>query len=168
MAGNHLEDLIAEWYQFLGYFVIRNKPVGRRKKGGYECELDIVAFHPVEKRLVQIEPSMDTDSWEKREERYAKKFAAGTRYIPDLFKGLDIPTKIEQHAVFFFGSKKNHKTLAGGKVYLVNDIIIEIFQTIKHHKLSSNAIPEHLPTLRTLQYVVQHWGDISTVMNKAK
>ena len=39
MAGNHLESLVAEWYEFRGYFVRRNIRVGKRSKGGYECEL---------------------------------------------------------------------------------------------------------------------------------
>ena len=49
MPGNHLESLVAEWYEFRGYFVRRNVPVGKRPKGGYDCELDIVAFHPEQK-----------------------------------------------------------------------------------------------------------------------
>jgi hypothetical protein len=57
MAGNHLEDLAAEWYQFQGFFVRRNVQVGKRLRGGYDCELDVVAFHPAERRLIHIEPS---------------------------------------------------------------------------------------------------------------
>lgn len=30
MAGNHLEALVAEWYEVRGYFVRRNVRVGRR------------------------------------------------------------------------------------------------------------------------------------------
>lgn len=74
---NHLEQLVAEWYEYRGYFVRRNVQVGPRTKGGYECELDVVAFHPAQNHLVHIEPSMDADSWTKREKRYAKKFSAG-------------------------------------------------------------------------------------------
>ena len=44
MAGNHLEALVAEWCEFNGLFVRRNVPVGRRTKGGWDCELDVVAF----------------------------------------------------------------------------------------------------------------------------
>ena len=72
MAGNHLEDLVAQWYQFQGYFVRRKVQVGKRLRGGYECELDVVAFQPAERRLIHIEPSLDSDSWERREERYRK------------------------------------------------------------------------------------------------
>jgi len=43
---NHLEQLVTEWYEYRGYFVRRNVQVGPRLKGEYECELDVVAFHP--------------------------------------------------------------------------------------------------------------------------
>jgi len=76
MAHNHLEQLLAEWYEYKGYIVKRNLQVGKRKKGGFECELDIVAFHPELKHLVHLEPSLDADSWAVREQRFSKKFAA--------------------------------------------------------------------------------------------
>jgi len=71
MANNFLEQLVAEWYEYRGYFVRRNIAVGRRTKGGYECELDIVALDPVRRHLVHIEPSMDAESWEKRERSFS-------------------------------------------------------------------------------------------------
>lgn len=88
MPSNHLEQLIAEWYEYQGYFVRRNILVGKRAKGGYECELDIVAFHPLTKHLVHIEPSLDANSWAVREARFKRKFDAGRKYIPGLFDGL--------------------------------------------------------------------------------
>src|SRR5258708_1364839 len=99
MAGNYLEQLVGEWYEFKGYFVRRSIRVGRRPAGGHEGELDVVAFHPTKRHLVHIEPSVDAHSWDKREERYAKKFAAGRKYIPEIFKGFDLPTDIEQIAL---------------------------------------------------------------------
>jgi hypothetical protein len=62
MAVNYLEQLLAEWYEFPGYFLRRNVLVGKRKKGGYDCELDIVGFDPVKRRLLHVEPSMDAAS----------------------------------------------------------------------------------------------------------
>lgn len=59
---NFLEQLVAEWYEFRGYFVRRNVRVGPLVKGGHESELDVVAFHPEKKRLVHVEPSMDAHS----------------------------------------------------------------------------------------------------------
>jgi hypothetical protein len=110
-----LEQLASEWYEFRGYFVRRNVRVGPRPKGGHECELDVVAFHPKRKHLVHIEPSMDADSWAQREKRYVKKFDAGKKYIPGLFEGLDLPLEIEQVALLVFGSSQDEPTLAAGK-----------------------------------------------------
>ncbi len=43
MVGNYLEQLVAEWYEYQGYFVRRNIPEAPRPNGGYDSELDIVA-----------------------------------------------------------------------------------------------------------------------------
>jgi len=156
MANNFLEQLVAEWYEYRGYFVRRNIAVGRRTKGGYECELDIVALDPVRRHLVHIEPSMDAESWEKRERSFRKKFDAGLRYIPGLFPGLDLPDEIEQVAIFAFASRVNHPTLAGRKVLLVSDLMREIMEDLSDKKIVSAAVPEHHPILRTLQFVVEY------------
>src|SRR5689334_5505144 len=124
MPGNHLEELVAEWYQFQGFFVRRNVQVGKRTQGGYECELDVVAFHPGHKRLIHIEPSLDGDSWTVREKRYQKKFEAGRRYIPDLFSGLTLPRIPEQIALFVYGGG-TRTTLAGGRVLFIKDFMRE-------------------------------------------
>ena len=65
---NHLEQLIAEWFEFRGYFVRRNVKVGKLPHGGHEGELDIVAYHPIDNHLIQIEPSSDAHTWVKRNE----------------------------------------------------------------------------------------------------
>lgn len=162
-SNNHLEQLVSEWYEFRGYFVRRNVRVGRRGAGGYECELDIVAFHPGEKHLVQIEPSTDADSIEKREKRYAKKFEAGRKHIPALFSGFTLPSKIEQIGLFLYGAHRD--SIAGGKMMLVSELIPEILEFLKDHRVSSRAVPETFPLLRTLQLVseyrkyVKHWND---------
>lgn len=158
MAGNHLEALVAEWYEFRGFFVRRNVQVGKRPKGGYECELDIVAFHPEQRALVHIEPSLDSDSWAKRESRYTKKFAAGRRYIPTLFQGIPIPKHIDQVALFVYGGGDARTQLAGGRVMFIKDFMAEVHAGIGHRKVNSAAIPEEFPHLRTLQFAAQYWG----------
>jgi hypothetical protein len=162
MPGNHLEELVAEWYQLHGYFVRRNVQVGKREKGGYECELDIVAFHPKTQKLVHIEPSLDSDKWEKREQRYSKKFEAGRRYIPALFDGLALPPKveIEQIALFVYGGA-NRPTLAGGRVLLIKDFMREVLNVIRTRRVNTAAIPEEYPLLRTLQFAAQYWPTTS-------
>ena len=163
MAHNHLEQMIAEWYEYQGYFVRRNVLVGPRPNGGYECELDVVAFHPgdieknIKPHLVHLEPSLDADSWAERERRYQKKFDAGKKYIKiQLFPKLLIPEEIEQIAVLVFASGANHSTLGGGRVMMADQLIEQIFSSLKGKRLESRAIPEQFTILRSFQYVNQY------------
>ena len=154
MAKNFLEQLIAEWYELQGYFIRKNVLVGKRPKGGYECELDVVAFNPEKKHIIQIEPSTDAYSWSKREQRYKKKFKAGKKHIPQLFRGLDIPKKIEQVALFGAVKRTSHKKIAGARIMTVNELLHEITENLKTKSTSSNAVPEYYIILRTVQYVM--------------
>lgn len=156
--SNFLETLVAEWYEFNGFFVRRNVLVGPRPNGGHECELDVVAFHPAQRKLVHVEPSMDTDSWSKREERYARKFAAGKRHIPVLFAGFDLPEEIEQVALLVYGSTANRQTLGGGRILLMRDLMAEIRNGIAGRRIESGVVPEGFPTLRALQFAASYWG----------
>ncbi|MGE5606454.1 MAG: hypothetical protein ACM3YE_12290 [Bacteroidota bacterium] len=165
MANNFAEQLLREWYEYQGYFVRNNVWVGKRDKGGYETELDIVAFHPVGKHVVHLEPSTDADSWDEREKRYSKKFEYGRKYIPELLEGLIEPgTIIDQYAVLVFASKANYQTVGGGKIKLLSEFISEIFEAVKDKKIQSNAISEQMPLLRTLQFVCQYREDVKMVL----
>jgi hypothetical protein len=156
LAANYLEQLLAEWYEYRGYFLRRNVLVGKRKKGGYECELDIVGFHPRERHLLHVEPSMDAMSWEQREQRFRKKFEAGKQYIHQLFDGLDLPDEIDHRAVFVFASTKTHQTIGGGRVVHVSEVLQEIFGQLKSKSLFTSTIPEHLAILRSFQFVAEY------------
>jgi hypothetical protein len=156
MANNFLEQLVTEWYEYRGYFVRRNVRVGKQGRGGFDSELDVVAFNPRTRHLVHVEPSMDAESWEKRERRFRRKFEAGRRHIPGLFPGLDLPEEIEQIAILAFASKVNHPTLGGGKVLLVSDLMREILEHLSDKKAAADAVPEHHALLRTLQFVLEY------------
>jgi hypothetical protein len=159
MAGNHLEDLVAEWYEYSGYFVRRNVQVGPRRRGGYECELDVVAFHPGTKRLLHIEPSLDSYTWAIREQRYAKKFRAGRKYIPALFKGFAVPETpvLEQMALLVYASKRTRSKLGGGSICLISEFMEEIRATLRQRRVSQAAVPEQFPLLRSLQFAANYW-----------
>lgn len=168
MGHNHLEQLVAEWYEYQGYFVRKNIKVGKRPQGGYECELDIVAFHPETKKLIQIEPSLDTDAWTKREIRYRKKFEAGKKYIPQLFNGFEIPTSIDQIALFLFASTANHQEIAGGKIVLVSDLMVKISEELSKNRVATQAVPEQFPLLRTIQFVMEYRNPIYEALKPNK
>jgi hypothetical protein len=157
MAGNHLENLVAEWFEFQGFFVRKNIQVDPRPNGGYNCELDVVAFNPANGRLVHIEPSLDAYNWKKREARYRRKFEAGRKFIPNLFPRLELPDIPEQIALMVYGSKGDRTHLGGGKLVFIKEFMTEILTGIRRRKLASSAIPQEFPLLRTLQFAENYW-----------
>jgi hypothetical protein len=158
---NFLEQLVAEWYEFRGYFIRRNIKVGRLPKGGFESELDVVAFNPTKQHLVHIEPSMDAHSWAKREKRFTAKFAAGKRFIPSLFPGFAKLPEIEQVALLVFAGGLGHPKIGGGTVLLIQDLMKEIrFDPewgLSKRLVSNKAVPEQFTILRSLQFAANYW-----------
>lgn len=150
---NFLEELIAEWYEYQGYFIRRNIKVQPRDRGGYEGELDVIAFHPESKHLIHIEASTDTDSWNTRERRFNKKFELGRTHIPQIFSGLDLPTEIEQIAVFYLGSK-TRETIGGGKLMMVSELLKIIYDDLKSKSIWNKVVPESFPLIRMLQVFI--------------
>jgi len=155
---NFLEQLVSEWLEYKGYFVRRNVHVGKRPKGGYECELDVVGFHPERRHLVHIEPSMDANSWAVRRERYSKKFKAGRQYIPSMFEGFRPLPEIEQIALFGFGGRGPHETLGGGRVVLLREWMQDVLADLEQKPIASHAVPEQYVCLRTAQFVLHAGG----------
>ena len=157
MAVNFLEQLVAEWYEYEGYFIRRNVRVGKRPGGGYECELDVVAFHPETEHLVHVEPSTDAGSWEERERRYKKKFEAGRKYIPGMFPGLLSPAAAPQQiALLVFTSKLQERPLGGGKAVHVSVFLKKIITQFSAFPMVKKQVPEQFPILRTLQFVAEY------------
>ena len=151
----HLEELIAEYYEWRGYVVKCNALVGKRARGGWEMELDVVAYDPETPSILHIEPSLDAQSWETREGRFVKKFEAGRKYIlSELFKWLPKDTPIVQRAILV-GAGKGRRVLAGAEVQTVDEMIAEIKAAVACRGVASRAaIPEHYPLLRTIQFAV--------------
>jgi hypothetical protein len=156
VPANFLEELVAEWYQYRGYFIRRNVLVGKRGTGGFECELDVVAFHPSAQHLVHIEPSTDAASWAVRERRFHKKFSAGRKHIPALFRGLTIPRQIEQIALLVFASTKNRRSIGGGDVLLVRDLLAQIFSELQATSIYRRMVPEEYTILRAFQFAHEY------------
>jgi hypothetical protein len=150
---NFLEQLVAEWYEYRGYFVRRNVRVGKRPQGGHEGELDVVAFHPGLNRLVHMEPSMDTDSWARRDERFERKFRVGRAHIASLFEGFPLPEP-EQFAVLVYGSQ-DRSEIGGARVLWIGDLMHEIRAGVPPDIRS--LIPEQFVILRSLQFARTFW-----------
>ncbi len=162
----HLETLIAEYLDWQGFLVRRNTKVGRLPHGGWEMELDIIAYHPKTGALVHYEPSIDALTWETREARYKKKFLAGLKYIfKEVFHWLPPSTPIRQVAVFV-NHPKGRDIIAGGIVLSVDELMTEIrAKIIERGIMAKNAIPEQYPLLRTLQ--LSHAGYYRAIQQNA-
>jgi len=155
---NFLEQLVAEWYAFQGYFVRTNIKFGKRAKGGYSGEMDVVAFHPKEKTLTHIETSMDADSWSERKKRFQRKFQDANSHFKELF---DFPiTEVRRIAIVGFGKAKEKEKADFGyniKVISIPDLITEITSDLSNRHPMKNAIPEEYPLLRSIQFAT-FWG----------
>jgi hypothetical protein len=151
----HLEDLLIEYYNWQDCVVRHNVKVGRRSRGGYEMEFDVIAYHPKEGKIVHLEPSLDADSWEKRESRFTKKFEAGRKYISlDVFPWVPKDVKIEQMAILI-SAGQSRRRLAGAEVLTVDEMVARIRDSVCSKGIASRAaISEQYPLLQTTQFVV--------------
>lgn len=150
--ASHLESLIHEYLEWQGYLVRRNVKVGRLAKGGWEMELDLIGYQPVTRHLVHYEPSLDALSWEKREHRFTKKFAAAKKYLlTEIFPWLPANSVLEQYAVL--PNASDTRTHVGGGTIIGLDFLVADIRSkvVACGVMSRNAIPEGFPLLRTLQ-----------------
>lgn len=150
---NHLEKLTRQYYDWKGYLVKGNVKVGRLAHGGWAGELDVVAYHPQTNHLVHIEPSIDAHTWEKREQRFKKKFDIGREYIyKDVFPWLPVDTPLEQIAMLVSSSRKE---LCGGKIISIDEFTGVVREEVRDQGLmAKNAIPEEYDLLRTIQLTI--------------
>ena len=149
---SHLEELIAEYYDWQGYLVKRNIKVGRLAHGGWQMELDIIAYHPHSGHLMHVEPSIDAHSWETRGKRFSKKFDAGKEHIfSEVLTWLETTTPIDRVAVLV-SHPRGRDTIAGGRIKSIDEQVAEIRNKIGELGImAKNAIPEKYPLLRTIQ-----------------
>ena len=148
---NFLEQLVAEWYSYKGYFVQTNVKFGPLKRGGYEGEMDVVAFHPKEKVLVHVETSTDSLSWEKRRSRFESKFGRAQKYYSELFH-FDYGT-VEKIAIVGLRSTAPDGVSFGKDAVIKTgpEFIREITEHLKGKSPLKQAVPEHWPLIRVLQ-----------------
>lgn len=145
---NHLEQIVAEWLSFNGYFVRTAVRVGKKPGGGHEGELDVVGFNPARKHFIHVECSLDADSNQRREEKFAGKFERGRRYAGGLFAGLPVAGTPDQVVVHTFATKRN---FGGGRLVTTAELVREIMEGLRDTSPASGAVPESFPLLRTLQ-----------------
>jgi hypothetical protein len=152
---NFLEQLTSEWLEYCGYFVRRHVQVDAKRGGPPESELDIVAFHPETRHLLQVEPSMDTSTRHVRTQRYEKKFEAGRTHIPTMFEAIAPTRVVDQVALFGYGNRESHGTLAGGRILFVDELMDEIRRALRDRPALAGHVSERFVCLRTIQLAMQ-------------
>jgi hypothetical protein len=148
---NFLEQLVGEWYSYKGYFVQTNVKFGPLKHGGYEGEMDVVAFHPKDKVLVHVETSTDSLSWEKRRHHFESKFRRAQKHYSELFH-FDYDA-VEKIAIVGLRSTAPHGISFGKDVVIKTspEFIREMTEYLKDKSPLKQAVPEHWPLIRLLQ-----------------
>jgi hypothetical protein len=148
---NFLESLVAEWYEYSGLFVRSNPRTRKRPNGGWDLELDVLAYSPSDRRLIHIETSGDANSWQKRKDRFlTKKFILSKDEYESLI-GSSIRT-IERIAVVGWGSTKSDLNWGEGiQVQLIPELMEQITTKLKEAPPFRQAIPESFPLLRAMQ-----------------
>jgi hypothetical protein len=151
-----LEQLVAEWYSYKGYFVRTNVKFGKRAAGGYEGEIDVAAFDPKQKHLIHIEVSSDSNSWSERKERLTKKFSNASKHYKEVFNfPYDL---IDRRAIVGFSRNTTSSIEFGGgiKVILIPEFFKNVTLSLKGITPMKSAVPEVYPLLRAIQFAVAY------------
>lgn len=152
---NYLEQLIAEWNEFSGYFVRTNPRARKRTKGGWDIELDVLAYDPREQILLHIESSGDADAWAERKSRFLRKKFILSHSEYETIVGTQVK---EIRKIALVGWSESTKTdLNWGsniEVILIPNFIQEIIDSLKKKDFMKEAVPEGFPLLRTIQLII--------------
>lgn len=155
MSVEYLEQLAREWYEYLGYFVRCNLWVGLEADGSYECELDVVAYHPLRHHLVHLEPSLDLLPTAERERHFQLKFDAGKKYLHRMF-GHVASLHLEQAALVLASGQEHPHTIGGGRVLLLSELLADIVGHLEQIDPKGALVPEQWPLIRTLQFTAAY------------
>ena len=152
---NFLESLAAEYYEYIGYYVRSNIKARKRTLGGWDAELDVLAFMPKTKELLHIETSGDALSWPKRKERFLSKKFVFDNAEYEAIVGSEVES-IRRMAIVGF-QKATQADLSWGngiEVILLPTFSQEIAAKLKTKHPMKEAVPEGMPLLRSMQMII--------------
>jgi hypothetical protein len=148
---NFLEQLTAEWYSYKGYFVRTNVKINKRTQGGWDNELDVLAFK-VSGELIHVESSWDADSWEQRKRKFLTKKFVLTPAEYEKHVGAKISTLRRIALVGLGHSTKADLDWGGGiEVVLIPNFIADISKELALKDPLQDVVPEGFPRLRAMQ-----------------
>jgi len=150
---NHLEQLVTEWFEYLGHFVKTSVNVGKRERGGYDGELDVVSIDIVNRRIIHVECGCELTSVDKWNERYAAKFERGRKFIPQILPAhADWP--IEQVSVLMFNTSARRE-FGGVRSITYAELVKSIEEGLVNTRLNTSAVPSQFGLVRAIQMAME-------------
>ena len=152
-----LEQLVAEWYEYEGYFVRSNVRTRKRAKGGFDVELDVLAYDLSNNTLLHVETSGDADSWAERKRKFLTKKFILTREEYEAIIGRKV-NKIRKIAIVAYArsTKANLNWGQDIEVVLIPDLMSQIARKLRSQHPTHEAVPEGFPLLRAMQTVLAY------------
>ncbi len=166
---NFLEELVAERYEFTGYFVRTNPRARKRAKGGWDMELDVLAYNPQDQELLHVEVSGDANSWTERKKRFMEKKFILTPYEYTTLVGA--PVKAIRKIAVVGWTDSTRADLDWGQdveVVLVSRFIRDIIADLKKRDFMREAVPEGFPLLRAIQLALAFNKDCTTTGSRRR
>lgn len=157
---NFLEEFVAEWYQYRGYFVLRNLKFGKREKGGWSGEIDILALCPRNMALRHIEVDGSAEGPAAIKDRMLKKkFVLSKQDYQDLL-GMKLSAEVGKRVYFSFSRhpKIDLRTEAWGgiKVITIPRFFDKLGVVFRETPPARATVPESLPLLRAAQFAIYY------------
>jgi len=154
---NFLEQLASEWFEYTGYFVRTNVRARKRAAGGWDAELDVLAYQPSSRTLLHIETSGDAESWKERKHRFlTKKFVfSKAEYEEILGSPID---SIHRKAIVGWSQSPTTDLNWGEdiEVIAVPTFLSQIVSELRNRDFVREAVPESYPILRTIQMTLKY------------
>jgi len=152
-----LEQLVAQWYEYAGYFVRSNVRARKRAKGGFDVELDVLAYDLSSNALLHVETSGDADSWAERKHRFLTKKFILTKGEYEAILGHKLG-RIRKIAVVGYSrsAKANLNWGHSIEVVVIPDLMRQIAEKLRSQHPAHEAVPEGFPLLRAIQTVLAY------------
>ena len=164
---NFLEQLIGEWFSYKGYFVRTNIKLNKRLKGGWDNELDVLAYSAKTGELIHAESTWDAASWPKRKERFLRKKFVYTHAEYETLVGVKI-ARVRKIALVGLGQSTKSDLNWGQsiEVVLIPHFIAEISKELTSKNPLNDIVPEGFPRLRAMQFALWYGAGNESADNR--
>lgn len=164
---NFLEQLAGEWFTYKGYFVRTNIKRNKRSKGGWDNELDVLAYSAKVSELIHVESTWDANSWTERKDRFLKKKFVYTHADYEALVGAKIARVRKLALVGLCQSAKADLNWGESiEVVLIPHFIASIAKELVTKDPLNDIVPEGFPRLRAMQFALWYGAENVTARSR--